>query len=217
MGGAVARERLRDATEAFELAERQEREIEAEYEAWRLLLDQMKEADAAQERISVRPSSRQSRNGRGVDPATLPHRPAHCSIGHRRHYRLGCVEVGGPYLGRDPRTIVYVVPAVSRGIFRPAIVLDDQLVQSDEAGWTGSVHCLPKRPTISRSSYSLAGPATISPQARSCLRGAPYCGHGRRFIRAVDLGRALRRRRDCPNSELRAANVSEFRYCSIEA
>ena len=48
VGGAVARERLRDATEAFELAERQEREIEAEYEAWRLLLDQMKEADAAQ-------------------------------------------------------------------------------------------------------------------------------------------------------------------------
>jgi chromosome segregation ATPase len=48
VGGAVARERLRDATDAFELAERQEREIEAEYEAWRLLLDQMKEADAAQ-------------------------------------------------------------------------------------------------------------------------------------------------------------------------
>ena len=44
VGGAVARERLRDATEAFELAERQEREIEEEYEAWRLLLDQMKEA-----------------------------------------------------------------------------------------------------------------------------------------------------------------------------
>jgi hypothetical protein len=48
VGGAVARERLRDATEAFELAEPQEREIEAEYEAWRLLLDQMKEADVAQ-------------------------------------------------------------------------------------------------------------------------------------------------------------------------
>jgi len=31
VGGAVARERLLDATEAFELAERQEREIEAEY------------------------------------------------------------------------------------------------------------------------------------------------------------------------------------------
>ena len=45
---AAARERLRDATEAFELTERQEREIEEEYEAWKLLLDQMKEADAAQ-------------------------------------------------------------------------------------------------------------------------------------------------------------------------
>src|SRR5439155_26425540 len=48
VGGAVARERLRDATEAFEAAEHQEREIEAEYEAWKLLLDEMKEADAAQ-------------------------------------------------------------------------------------------------------------------------------------------------------------------------
>jgi hypothetical protein len=48
VGGAVARERLRDATEAFDLAARQEREIEEEYEAWKLLLEQMKEADAAQ-------------------------------------------------------------------------------------------------------------------------------------------------------------------------
>ena len=48
VGGAVARERLRDATEAFELAECQEKETEAEYEAWKLLLEQMKEADAAQ-------------------------------------------------------------------------------------------------------------------------------------------------------------------------
>jgi energy-coupling factor transporter ATP-binding protein EcfA2 len=48
VGGSVARERLRDATEAFELATRQEKEIEADYEAWRLLLEQMKEAEAAQ-------------------------------------------------------------------------------------------------------------------------------------------------------------------------
>ncbi len=48
VGGAVARERLRDAIEAFELAERQEREIEDDYEAWALLLEQMKQADAAQ-------------------------------------------------------------------------------------------------------------------------------------------------------------------------
>ena len=48
VGGAVARERLRDAIEAFDLAERHEREIEADYDAWLLLLQQMKEADAAQ-------------------------------------------------------------------------------------------------------------------------------------------------------------------------
>jgi AAA domain-containing protein len=48
VGGAVARERLRDAIEAFELAARTEREIEADYEAWLLLLEQMKQADAAQ-------------------------------------------------------------------------------------------------------------------------------------------------------------------------
>ena len=48
VGGAVARERLRDAVEAFELAERQEKEIEADYEAWKLLLEEMKAADAAQ-------------------------------------------------------------------------------------------------------------------------------------------------------------------------
>src|SRR5947208_4820477 len=48
VGGAVARERLRDAVEAFDVAERLERETETEYEAWKLLLEQMKEADAAQ-------------------------------------------------------------------------------------------------------------------------------------------------------------------------
>ena len=48
VGGAVARERLRDAIEAFELADRDERDIETEYDAWLLLLEQMKQADAAQ-------------------------------------------------------------------------------------------------------------------------------------------------------------------------
>jgi hypothetical protein len=48
VGGAVARERLRDATEAFERALQQERENEIDYEAWKLLLEQMKLADADQ-------------------------------------------------------------------------------------------------------------------------------------------------------------------------
>jgi hypothetical protein len=58
----VARERLRDATEAFDLAARQEREIEAEYEAWKLLLEQMKAATLPKRATSGRRSDRQSRD-----------------------------------------------------------------------------------------------------------------------------------------------------------
>ena len=74
VGGAVARERLRDATEAFELTERQERDIEADYEAWKLLLDQMKQADAAQASnlggLSCRPWPRQRKMRKS--PSVLP-------------------------------------------------------------------------------------------------------------------------------------------------
>jgi hypothetical protein len=48
VGGGVARDRLRDAIEAYDLAERQEHEVEADCEAWRLLLEQMKQADDEQ-------------------------------------------------------------------------------------------------------------------------------------------------------------------------
>ena len=133
VGGAVARERLRDATEAFELAERQEREIEAEYEAWRLLLDQMKEADAAQASNlgqalvpaiagrfqeltqrryeTVQLTAQLATEGIMVSGALRP--AAQISVGTREQlstlYRLSLAE----YL-------------------RTAIVLDDQLVQSDD-------------------------------------------------------------------------------------
>src|SRR5262249_15818388 len=48
VGGAVARERLRDATEAFELAQQQQREIEDDWEGGKLFLDQRKGAGGAQ-------------------------------------------------------------------------------------------------------------------------------------------------------------------------
>ena len=47
-GGAVARERLRDAEEALQLAEQHERDVEAEYDAWRLLRQTLSEAERAQ-------------------------------------------------------------------------------------------------------------------------------------------------------------------------
>ena len=133
VGGAVARERLRDATEAFDLAARQEREIEAEYEAWKLLLEQMKEADAAQASNlgqalgpaiagrfqdltrrryeTVQLTAQLATEGIIVSGAVRP--TEQISVGTREQlstlYRLSLAE----YLGST-------------------IVLDDQLVQSDD-------------------------------------------------------------------------------------
>lgn len=138
VGGAVARERLRDATEAFDLATRQEREIEAEYEAWRLLLEQMKEADAAQasnmgQTLGPEIGGRfqdltRQRYGavqltaqlgtEGISASGAVRRTDQLSVGTREQlstlYRLCLAE----YL-------------------RSTIVLDDQLVQSDDdrMGW----------------------------------------------------------------------------------
>jgi hypothetical protein len=138
-GGSGPSRRIRswgdrhDATEAFELAERQEREIEAEYEAWKLLLDQMKEADAAQASNlgqalgpaiagrfqeltqrryeAVQLTAQLATEGVVVSGALRP--ATQISIGTREQlstlYRLSLAE----YL-------------------RTAIVLDDQLVQSDD-------------------------------------------------------------------------------------
>jgi AAA domain len=196
VGGAVARERLRDATEAFELAERQEREIEAEYEAWRLLLDQMKEADAAQTSNlgqalvpaiagrfqeltqrryqAVQLTAQLATEGIVVSGALRP--AAQISVGTREQlstlYRLSLAE----YL-------------------RTVIVLDDQLVQSDgnrmdwfrallaEKAHSFQIIVFTCRP----GDYLLA--SALVPQ-----ESAVHADTGGGFIRAVDLGRALRRR-----------------------
>jgi hypothetical protein len=132
VGGAVARDRLRDATEAYEIAERTEKEIEADYEAWKLLLDQMKEADSAQASNlgqALAPSITglfraltQQRyqsvhlgaqlDTEGVVVHGAPRPTARLSVGTREQlstlYRLALAE----YLGAT-------------------VVLDDQLVQTD--------------------------------------------------------------------------------------
>jgi hypothetical protein len=196
VGGAVARERLRDATEAFELAERQERETEAEYEAWRLLLDQMKEADAAQASNlgqalvpaiagrfqeltqrryqTVQLTAQLATDGIMVAGAVRP--TTLISVGTREQlstlYRLSLAE----YLGST-------------------IVLDDQLVQSDgnRMDWfrallTEKAHSFQIVVFTCRPSDYLL-PSALVPQG-----SAVHADTDGGFIRAVDLGRALRRR-----------------------
>jgi uncharacterized protein YhaN len=133
VGGGVARDRLQDAMEAYDLAERQEREVEADCEAWQLLLEQMKLADAEQASnlgqvlgpaVATRFEALTSKRYEGVRIAAdlgtegvvvrgAVRSTERVSVGTREQlstlYRLSLAE----YLGST-------------------VVLDDQLVQSDE-------------------------------------------------------------------------------------
>jgi hypothetical protein len=133
VGGAVARERLRDAIEAFELAERQEREVEADYEAWLLLLEQMKQADAAQA----------SNLGQALAPAIAGRFEA---LTQRRYENIRLTA----QLGTEGVVVAGAVRSTERisvgtreqlsTLYRlslaeylcTTVVLDDQLVQSDD-------------------------------------------------------------------------------------
>jgi DNA repair exonuclease SbcCD ATPase subunit len=196
VGGAVARERLRDASEAFESAERQEREIEAEYDAWQLLLDQMKQADAAQASNlgqtlaptiasrfedltqrryeSVQLNAELGTEGVAVAGAIRP--TERISVGTREQlstlYRLALAE----YL-------------------YTTVVLDDQLVQSDgtRMDWFPALLVEKARNfqivvfTCRPGDY-LAASAMV-PKGKSFQRDTDGG-----FVRAVDLGRAVRRK-----------------------
>lgn len=195
VGGAVARDRLRDATEAFEIADRQEREIEADYEAWKLLLDQMKEADSAQasnlgqalapaiaglfqtltkQRYqSVHLGAQLDTEGVVVHGAARP--AARLSVGTREQlstlYRLALAE----YL-------------------QATVVLDDQLVQSDgnRMDWFRALLTEKARRfqiivfTCRPSDY--VSPTLLVSDGPNVLRDGEDG-----FVRAIDLERVLRR------------------------
>ena len=196
VGGAVARERLRDATEAFELAERQEREVEAEYEAWKLLLDQMKEADAAQA----------SNLGQALGPAIAGH---FRELTQRRYEtvhltaQLATEGIMASGAVRPPEQISVGTREQLSTLYRlslaeylhSVIVLDDQLVQSDDnrMEWFRALLTEKARTfqivvfTCRPCDYLAA--STLVPQGN-----AVHADADGGFIRAVDLGRALRRR-----------------------
>ena len=197
VGGAVARERLRDASEAFELAERQERETEAEYEAWKLLLDQMKEADAAQS----------SNLGQALVPAIAGRFQ---ELTQRRYQTVQLtaqlategIMVGGALrptnlisVGtREQLSTLYRLSLAE--YLSTTIVLDDQLVQSDDnrMDWfrallTEKAHSFQIVVFTCRPSDYLA--ATSMVPSGSGFHTDTENG----FIRAIDLERALRPRK----------------------
>jgi len=155
VGGAVARERLRDAIEAFELAERQEREIEADYEAWSLLLDQMKQADAAQA----------SNLGQALAPAIASRFEA---LTQRRYENIQLTPRNSAQKVSWSPVAVQLTDRISVGtreqlstLYRLALaeylVHDCRSRRSTRSkrptirGWIGSAHCLRRKPASFRS------------------------------------------------------------------
>ena len=196
VGGAVARERLRDAAEALELAERHERETEADYEAWKLLLEQMKEADSAQA----------SNLGQALAPAiatvfeTLTQR-RYESVKLTAQLGTEGVVLGG--IARPPdrlsvgtREQLSTLYRLSLAEYlRATVVLDDQLVQSDDTRmhWfrsllTEKAHAFQIIVFTCRPSDYLTTSSMV-PDG-SAVHADTYEG----FIRAIDLGRLFGQR-----------------------
>ena len=196
VGGSVARERLHDATEAFEMAEREEREIEAEYEAWRLLLDQMKQADAAQA----------SNLGQALVPAIAGR---FRELTQRRYESVqltaqlateGILVSGGvrstAQLSVGTREQLSTLYRLSLAEYlQTAIVLDDQLVQSDDSRMDWFRTLLAEKAHSFQIVVFTCRPSDYLPASAFVPEGsAVHVDTGGGFVRAVDLARAVRRR-----------------------
>ena len=195
VGGAVARDQLRSATEAFQEAERQEREIEADYEAWLLLLEQMKEADAAQA----------SNLGQALAPAIAGRfqaltRQRYQSIELTAHLGTEGVVVAGAV--RSPDRISVGTREQLSTLYRlclgeylqTTIVLDDQLVQSDDTRMEWFRALLAEKARGFQIVVFTCRPGDyLAPGAMVAADGAVSVDSDEGFVRAIDLGRAVGR------------------------
>jgi DNA repair exonuclease SbcCD ATPase subunit len=196
VGGSVARERLSDATEAFDLAERLERETEAEYEAWKLLLDQMKEADAAQA----------SNLGLALVPAISEHftqltRQRYDTVKLSAQLGTEGVVFGGTvrsteYLSVGTREQLSTIFRLSLAEYlRTTIVLDDQLVQSDASRMDWFRNLLQEKARLFQIIVFTCRPGDYLPQTALVPEGSSLqADMDGELTRAIDLGKALRRR-----------------------
>lgn len=195
VGGAVARDWLRDATEAFELAVLHHREIEEDYEAWRLLLEQMKEADSAQA----------SNLGRALAPAI---EDRFCALTQQRYGSIqltahlemkGVVLAGGvrspEEMSVGTREQLSTLYRLCLGEYlRTAIVLDDQLVQSDDTRMEWFRGLLAEKARSFQIVVFTCRPGDyLVPGAMVVEDGVVWADSEGGFVRAVDLGRVVGR------------------------
>jgi energy-coupling factor transporter ATP-binding protein EcfA2 len=191
VGGAVARDQLRDALEAFELADRQEHEIEADYEAWRLLLDQMKEADAAQA----------SNLGQALAPALAGRFQALTRKRYQNVHLTAQLGTEGVLVAgkvRSPDLLSVGTREQLSTLYRlclgeylqTTIVLDDQLVQSDDTRMEWFRALLAEKARGFQIIVFTCRPGDyLAPSAMVGEGGAGFADSEEGFVRAIDLGR----------------------------
>lgn len=194
VGGAVARDRLKDAIEALELAESLDRETEADYEAWRLLLEQMKAAEAAQE----------SNLGQALAPAIVDRFQAltsqrYQSIQLTPHLGTKGVVCAGDVRPPDrisvgTREQLSTLYRLCLGEYlRTTIVLDDQLVQSDETRMEWFRALLAEKARSFQIVVFTCRPGDyLAPEAMVGEDGTSRFDTEEGMVRAIDLRRAAR-------------------------
>ena len=196
VGGAVARERLYDATEAFDIAEHQEREVEAEYEAWKLLLDQMKAAEAEQSSnlgLALAPAIAekfQALTQRRYDTVRLTAQLGTEGIVADGNVRaMERISVGT----REQLSTLYRLSLAE--YLQTVIVLDDQLVQSDNMrmDWFRSM-LAEKAPSFQIVVFTCRPNDYLMDSSILPEGSAVHADGDGGFTRAVDLGRVLHRK-----------------------
>jgi hypothetical protein len=193
VGGAVARERLLDAIETYDLAELQEREIEADYEAWRLLLEQMKEADAAQ--ASNLGQTLSPAIARGFEELT---RKRYADVLLTAQLETEGVVVGGAVRSTDrisvgTREQLSTLYRLALAEFlKSTLVLDDQLVQSDDLRMEWFRDRLVEKAGLFQIVVFTCRPADYLGTRPLVPNGkAAHADSDGGLVRAIDLGRVI--------------------------
>lgn len=195
VGGDIARERLLEVEEACRLAEQQEADTEANYAAWRLLLDTLKEADAAQASNlgqALAPAiadnfaklTQQRYQGLNLD-AQLATRGIQV---HSADRDINRVSVGT----REQLSTLYRLCLAE--YLGTTLVLDDQLVQSDamRMDWFRAL-LAEKARTIQIVVFTCRPTDYIDVSDLPTSDEPMHKDSDENFVRAVDLERAIKR------------------------
>jgi uncharacterized protein YhaN len=195
VGGGVARERLRDAVEAYELAERQEHEVEIDCEAWRLLLEQMKLADAEQA----------SNLGQVLGPAVASRFEAltnkryegvrvNAALATEGVLMLGAVRPTARISVGTREQLSTLYRLALAEYLQSTVVLDDQLVQSDDLRMDWFRALLAEKASAFQIVVFTCRPSDYLDSGAMVRRGKAVSNDSNGgCTRAIDLARAVRR------------------------